>query len=232
MSIIVILKNTTGGDLTYNGRVILAGGQTDGAGASELFRENEALLAAIDAGDIIVNDGTSDLNTSRGKAHLFAPMFGEVEHELHGLVNTVSGTIVTITSTENIPLDNSTPLITEGTEIVSLAITPLTSANRIKVDAVFTISRGIAGPADKAMIASVFRDTVCVASFVYNVRTRLEHTVVIKTVDSPNVSSETTYSIRVGCSSGTGEWHINRNDANETLGGTRVHEQFVLTELK
>ena len=77
MSIIVILKNVTGSDLKYNGRVIRAGGQKDGERGNELFRENEALLADIDAGNIVVNDGTSDLSAEEGKEQLFLPLYGE-----------------------------------------------------------------------------------------------------------------------------------------------------------
>ena len=85
--ITVILKNTTGGNLTFNGRRIPAGGQKDGTRGNELFRENDALLAAIDAGDIVVNDGTSDLPAEAGKAHLFSPMFGTVNHSFYVTVD-------------------------------------------------------------------------------------------------------------------------------------------------
>ena len=84
MSIIVILKNTTGSNLTFSGRTISAGGQRELTHWCALLRKNDALIAAIDSGDIVVNNGTSDLSAERGKAHLYAPMFGEVEHMLPG----------------------------------------------------------------------------------------------------------------------------------------------------
>jgi len=275
--ITVILKNTTGGNLTYSGRVILAGGQKDCSTATETLRDNSALHTAIDAGDIVVNDGTNDLSAERGKAHLYSPMFGEVEHLFLGkacimipvgntaerpsspmdgmfrynsetssfevceggswmgitpggkTVNVTSGSIAAITSTANIPLDNTIPLVTEGAEIVSLAVTPANAANGIKVEATFTIANG-----DTATdsIACIFRDTTCIASFVTADNKSDEGTWTLLTVDNPSTTNETTYSIRVGSPSGSNDWYINRDEGNNTLGGTRVHKQFILTELK
>lgn len=74
MSIIVILKNVTGGNLTFSGRRITAGGQTNGD--VEKLRDNDALIDAIDAGDIVVNDGTSDLSAEKGKEQLMLPVYG------------------------------------------------------------------------------------------------------------------------------------------------------------
>jgi hypothetical protein len=73
--ITVILKNTTGQGKTYGGIVIQASGQRDLTNAGEILRESTVLSADIDAGDIIVNDGTSDLSIERGKAHLFAGVY-------------------------------------------------------------------------------------------------------------------------------------------------------------
>jgi hypothetical protein len=276
--ITVILKNTTNNSLTFSGRSVPAQGQKTCSGSTETLRESTALLTAIDAGDIIVNDGTSDLIASRGKAHLYAPMFGEQEHifpstacimvpvgtsaerptsPMDGMlrynsdtasfevceggawsgitggsgkvVSTTFGTIASITSTSNIPLDDSTPLVTEGAEIVSLAITPSDAANLIKVEAAFNFANA---DANVDGIASIFRDTTCLASFLITGKKSDEFTWTLLTVDNPATTSETTYSIRVGSPSGSNDWYINRDSGDKTLGGTRVHNQFILTELK
>ncbi len=277
MSITVILKNTTGSGLTFSGRFISAGGQRDLSNSTESLRESDALPVAIDAGNIVINDGTSDLNAERGKAHLYSPLFGEVEHMFLGkacimipvgttaerptspmdgmfrynsetssfevcedgawigitpggkTVNFTSGSIASITSTTNIPLDDTIPLVTEGAEIASLAITPANAANSIKVEAAFTFANG-ADSVDG--IACIFRDSTCIASFVIADNKSDEQTWTLLTVDNPATTSATTYSIRVGSPSGSNSWHVNRNESNNTLGGTRVHNQFVLTELK
>lgn len=81
--ITVILKNTTLHRLTYAGRVIPASGQKNCSGATETLREDDDLFAAIDAGDIVINDGTTDLSAEKGKAQLYAPLFGEVTHPFY-----------------------------------------------------------------------------------------------------------------------------------------------------
>jgi hypothetical protein len=73
----------------------------------EGLRENSGLLAAIDAGDIVVNDGTNDLPAEEGKAHLFAPLFGEVEHPFY----------VTIDRQKR---DTSIPFVTTSRTLVNL----------------------------------------------------------------------------------------------------------------
>ncbi len=275
--ITVILKNTTGSDLSYSGRVIPAGGEKNCSNTTEEIREVPALFTDIDAGDIVVNDGTSDLSAPRGKAHLYAPLFGEVEHILPGtacvmvptgttaqrppaamdgmmryntdtggfevceegawvgmtagsgkVVSHASGTIAAITSTTSIPLDDTTPLVTEGAEIASLVITPASTTHKVKVEAAFTFANG-----DTATdgIACIFRGTTCIASFVIADNKTDENTWMLFTVDAPLTTSATTYSIRVGSPSSSA-WYVNRDAADDTLGGTRVHEQFMLTELK
>ena len=105
------LKNTTGGDLKYTGRVIPAGGQRDGTKGNEILRESDELLAAIDAGDIVVNDGTDDLSAEKGKAHLFLPVFGDVDHEFYVSVDrqqAVASAEVKTTTKTHIDLDSMT----------------------------------------------------------------------------------------------------------------------------
>jgi hypothetical protein len=276
--ITVILKNTTDTSLTFRGRVVPAQGQKNCSGSTDTLRESTTLTAAIDAGDIVINDGASDLIAARGKAHLYAPLFGEEEHIFPGVacvmvpvgtsaerptspmdgmlrynsdtssfevceggawsgitggggkvVSSASGTIASITSTTNIPLDDTTPLVTEGAEVASLAITPASATHSVKVEAAFTFGNG-----DTATdaIACIFRDSTCIASFVMADNKTDENTWTLLTFDSPSTTSATTYSIRVGSPSGSTAWYVNRNEANNTLGGTRVHNQFVLTELK
>jgi hypothetical protein len=140
----------------------------------------------------------------------------------------VSGTISAVSSTTTIPLDDTTPLVTEGTEIASLVITPSSAANKVKVEAAFTFANG---DTSTDGIACIFRDTTCIASFVMDDNKTDEKTWTLFTVDSPATTSATTYSIRVGSPSSDG-WFVNRDSADNTLGGTRVHEQFMLTELK
>ena len=61
------------------------------------------------------------------------------------------------TGTTLIPVDDTIPQNTEGTEFMTLAITPAASTNKLKVDVVFNFS--VTG-GQKAVTAALFKDTV------------------------------------------------------------------------
>jgi hypothetical protein len=61
---IVILKNTTGSDITIEGRVIPTGGERDISNISPRhFHDNLKVL--IDSGDLVVSDGVDDFGPKR-----------------------------------------------------------------------------------------------------------------------------------------------------------------------
>jgi len=63
MTKIIILKNTTGSPISFLGETVPASGQSDFStvNAHDL-REEPILITAINAGDIVVNNGTDDLS--------------------------------------------------------------------------------------------------------------------------------------------------------------------------
>jgi len=69
----IILKNTTVSDITIRGRVIRASNQRDFTDFDKhlLVEDTINISALVDAGDIVVNDGTSDLTISHGKSWVF-----------------------------------------------------------------------------------------------------------------------------------------------------------------
>jgi hypothetical protein len=67
---IVILKNTTGSDITIEGRVIPTGGERDISNISPRhFHDNLKVL--IDSGDLVVSDGVDDFGPKRGGSWVF-----------------------------------------------------------------------------------------------------------------------------------------------------------------
>ena len=68
----IILKNTTISDITIRGKVIPASDQRDFSDFEKrlLIEDADNISSLIDAGDIVVNDGTTDLATLHGKAYL------------------------------------------------------------------------------------------------------------------------------------------------------------------
>lgn len=79
----LILKNTTGAVIYVNGRSIAAGGQDDFSDDSIInLREDTTLTAAITSGDIVVNNGTTDLTDPvAGQRHVDNTDITDVEKD-------------------------------------------------------------------------------------------------------------------------------------------------------
>lgn len=64
---IIILKNTTASDIEFLGETVPAFGQSDFSHIAAIeMAEEDVLITAINAGDIVVNNGTDDLTVSNG----------------------------------------------------------------------------------------------------------------------------------------------------------------------
>ena len=93
MSRVVILKNTSGSDidLTSLGMTILTAAQRDVSALSpSALRDAPELIAAIQAGDITVNDGTNDLSVAIGEVYATY----DVNAFLSTIINTSSDGII------------------------------------------------------------------------------------------------------------------------------------------
>lgn len=70
----IILKNQTAGRKAYGFVIVPASGQRSVTVFAEYLKGKDALLADIASGDIVVNDGTSDLNADQGRSLLVNPL--------------------------------------------------------------------------------------------------------------------------------------------------------------
>lgn len=107
------------------------------------------------------------------------------------------------------------PLITNGTQLWTLTLTPLSNSSTY----VIQTSVSAAASNNKAnLILALFRGstylgaTVQVASSPNN-----SATLTINITDKPNTTSPVTYQVRVGVSTGT--WYVNRRTGEVTYGG-------------
>jgi hypothetical protein len=140
------------------------------------------------------------------------------------------------TDTTQIPFDNSLPLITEGTQIVSATIAPQSTLNRIEVTLSFSwehtdVSRGLAIPIFRgSTLVGMAVDSYGDAGVGGNPDDNLRN-VSYTFVDSPNTTSNTTYSVRVGAND-TGTWRINNKANGNNFGGALIGAStFVLREI-
>lgn len=119
--------------------------------------------------------------------------------------------------TSIIPLDNTIPQITEGTQIISGTITPTKTTSRI----IGILS--LNGDATDSTITSVFaafRNTTASSISSTWVQTISSSSLVsFQFIDSPSSTSSVTYTVRCGPGA-AGTVYINRNNVGSLLGGS------------
>lgn len=122
----------------------------------------------------------------------------------------------------NIPIDDSTPISTEGTQILSQAITPKSATSKINIKSTGTL---VVSTGAGIVCAALFRGTTCIKSQpLYCAGANSPVPWNIDVYDEPGSTSEQTYSIRVGANSvsvfcnGTSSGRLFGGVANCTLG--------------
>lgn len=112
-----------------------------------------------------------------------------------------------------LPFDDTVPQSAEGNEILTAAITPTSTSNKIKI-----VVGGFGTPtgSNSVMIVALFRGTTCVHAFSSSSNSVLT-SIAFNYLDAPATDSATTYSVRVG--SHTGSVYMNGNASNRLFGG-------------
>ena len=243
------IQLTTGGK--WNGAVLSALGIPAGSYAADSIDEddiqlanNAALTAKNAAGTGTVNlikAGTNNLPTlpdSSEMASSAAPVEDEAiankkyvdDTYLTGqavqVVNTQTGAVATGTTT--IPYDDTIPQITEGTQFMTLAITPTSATNKLKIDVVF---HGGPDNVNRHNIVALFQDATAGALAVgwqhysqYGTNIKFTHYMVAGT------TSETTFKIRAGQEI-AGTYTFNGYSSSRKFGG-KLSSSITITEIK
>lgn len=150
-----------------------------------------------------------------------AMKYGGVGPKTRGSVLPQSGTTV-------IPFDNTPPLVTEGTQLWSLTVTPLGIDSYFNI--IFDTEIDVSGR-DKNVTISIFRGSTLIglrttsASGYSGVSPTCMS---INLYDYPNTTSSVTYSCRIGIDSGT--WYLGQGNA-QTMGGNNPSWWSVKEEL-
>jgi hypothetical protein len=146
-----------------------------------------------------------------------------------GLVLQVIGvTVAEATGSTNIPTDDTPPLITEGDQIATQAITLADDSNKVLITGAISAGNGTTGV---RLVVTVFRDSTLVTTRGFSA----EHNnrgapITISFLDSPATASEITYTFRMGADSGT--WYTGAIDsAGGTDYGDTIDDNLILMEI-
>lgn len=150
---------------------------------------------------------------------------------------TISGFVLQVLQTTNtanttcgnIPNDDTVPLVSEGTEILTRAITPASTSSRIKVDVVvWGATSGTQGA-----ICALFRGSTCINAMLGpNLGSGGDgRPIMFSYIDSPATASSVTYSVRAGNAAvSPATFTINGGAGARKFGGVSACT-LILTEL-
>ena len=138
------------------------------------------------------------------------------------IIQVLQNTYATSASlTTNLPVDNTIPQSSEGTQILSQAITPASSSNKILCS--------VSGECyTNGSAVALFRGSTCIAAQVIKPSNNSAVPFAFEFLDSPATASSTTYTVRAGPGSGCNTCQMNGDNSGRLLGGV----SFVALTLK
>jgi len=152
-------------------------------------------------------------------------------------VNTVLNT--SAVGTNIIPFDNTSPTVTEGTQFLSLAVTPVATANSLKIDT--TLFSTEQADAASNLVVALFQDVVssggpttanAIATGVRNLDTQAQATcdgTSLTFIMSAATTTAITFTVRAGCNAGA--IIVNGTGAGTALMGGTLASTLVIEEI-
>jgi hypothetical protein len=172
-----------------------------------------ALTKVIGSGIGTVTNQFADANMSAGSA---------VQ-----VVNVQTAAVATTTST--IAFDDTIPQNNEGGEFMTLAITPTSATNKLKIDVVIQIA---ASTTNRLLMSALFQDSTASAIKVSVASEHLAHNPMIMSFQhmmTAGTTSATTFKVRAG-PDGACTLTFNGNDGNRKFGGV-IASSMTITEI-
>lgn len=164
----------------------------------------------------------ADVATAMSAANV--KLTGDVVQQVNTQVSAVS------TGTTTIPLDDTIPQITEGTEFMTLAITPTSASNILHIDVVFNGSNSTgAGTLIVALFQGATADALACAAQVMANSSVLTHVRFSHRLTAGSTSA-TTFRVRAGFSTAA-TVTFNGATGARLFGGTMA-SSITITELK
>ena len=155
---------------------------------------------------------------------------GAFEHaRLVQVVNVMDGDGATGTTV--IPEDNTIPQITEGTEFMTLAITPTNASNKLLIEVVCNVSPASSGVAS---IVALFQDSTAgalAAATMSNYDSNDECPIVFSHYMAAGTTSATTFKVRAGKPSGANAFNFNGTGGTRLFGGVMA-SSITISEIR
>ena len=207
--------------LTFTGKTITGGTHTSPTLNTPTF--TDPILGTPASGNLV--NCTGLVETIAGNIGDFTLGRGLTNstNEIRMRTGTVIGSLSATPYTNNtaltalIPLDDTVPTSSEGTQILTLSYTPIISTSTLRCRFRGTVSNGVADN----VVASIFQGTTNIGSSMINVTgANTKHTFFIEAEYAPGSTSAQTITVRVG--GGATDVYFNGGSAGRLLGGSQA----------
>ena len=184
-------------------------------------------------GDIIYRDATQWQRLPKGTSgHVLTqgandPSWAAASEKIAQVVNTQTG--ATASGTTTIPTDDTIPQNTEGTEFMTLAITPTNASSTLIIDVVW---RGASSATGNNMVVALFQDSTAnalAAMDASNVGANSGLNISFKHKMTAGTTSATTFKVRAGYGSAA-TTYFNGSAGGRGLGGVMA-SSITITEV-
>ena len=143
--------------------------------------------------------------------------FGAFEVNTGKILKTYFIPVGIFSGNSNIMFSNSAPSITDGSQIASATLTPVSIYSKFSFSSSFILD---CSSNNKNLIVALFRGNTCIFSTsVELASTGKLTTMSLEFVDTPGVTTPVTYSMRVGVSS-SATWYVNQSVDGYSNGNT------------
>ena len=194
-------------------------------GAVLVEKIENGILTTLAAGDITGASHDLDLvwNATAGRWILLNPGFRT------GVVQVVNYTISTVLGAyaATIPFDNTIPQDTEGTQVMSLAITPKSSTHKLKIEVIALVSSSGTSEATTVALFNAAGDALAATATFETIANGAETIPLIHYMTSGSTSA-ITFTVNIG--SHTNTTTLNGQNGTQVLGG-KASSSITITEI-
>lgn len=168
---------------------------SSGASFTGLTLDEEAAPATPATGKVVVYAKTDGLVYSKDDAGTETPLgAGSVGRGIAQIVTYGTGEVASGTAT--IPYDDTIPQNTEGTQFMSLAITPQSEASLLEIDVTIAVAHSVAAWITAGLFQDAYADAIAIASSYMSPSKIVMHT--FKYMTTARTTSATTFKVRAG----------------------------------
>jgi len=231
------MANVTAGYNWTSGETVTPAKLNSAAAPTVVVADNEVTTAKIADGNVTTAK-IADSNVTAAKLASSAVETAKIADGAVTNAKVADGAVVKVLQASNatrqavtgiIPIDNTVPLVTEGDEILSQAITPTTATNKVLVRAVVPFTASAA----YNVTFSLFRGSTCIAATTVAPTTSdYGQVATIEFFDSPASASSQTYSVRAGANAAATTSVCGYHSLGTTLFNGTYYRTLTLTEIK